>query len=149
MNRFHRSFPPRPMPRDSPVKRALFRPFPSRLHRAILNVEGTRVRPRRDRTTTRTGVADGPRVVGDGATRGKENKFFCAWHVCLFCVTSIMDGVSICLIAVSRFWSSFGSTAVVLSPTHRRRTTQRWLLPGNSSQNIITSLFAWHVCLLS
>ena len=41
---------------------------------------------------TRTGVADGPRVVGDGATRGKENKFFCVWHVCLFILTSLFVG---------------------------------------------------------
>ena len=53
----------------------------------------------------------------------------------------LIDGFSICWITVSRFWSSFGGTAVVLSPTHRRRTPPRWLPPGSSSQNSITYLF--------
>ena len=35
---------------------------------------------------TRTGVADGPRVVGDGAIRGKESKFFlCVARLPLMC----------------------------------------------------------------
>ena len=62
--------------RVAPVNRAPRRLSQSRPLRAFFLVEVTLVRLRRDRPTTRTGVADGPRVVGDGATRGKENKFF-------------------------------------------------------------------------
>ena len=68
----------------------------------------------------------------------KISFFLCVARLPTLCI-KLMDGVSICWITVSRFWSSFGGTAVVLSPTHRRRTPLRWLPPGNSSQNIINS----------
>ena len=35
-------------------------------------------------------MADGPRVVGDGATRGKENKFFFVCGMSAFVVMKIL-----------------------------------------------------------
>ena len=57
-------------------------------------------------------MADGPRVVGDGATRGKENKFFFACGTPVSFEPSVMDGVFIRLFANFPVWFIYlkGST---------------------------------------